>query len=65
MQTIYLDGQFLKVNDQIIEVFTPGVFKGKRRFWNHAGLDAVVLDTALHLKRLRKGLKALDIKPPW
>ena len=28
------------------------------------GLDGVVLDVALHMKRLRQGLKNLDIRPP-
>ena len=44
MRTIYLDGQYLKVNDQIIEAFTPGVFKAKGVFETMLGLDGVVLD---------------------
>ena len=64
MRTIYLDGQYIKVNAQIIEAFTPGVFKAKGVFETMLGLDGVVLDTALHLKRLRAGLKVLGIKPP-
>ena len=59
MRTIYLDGQYFKVNAQIIEAFTPGVFKAKGVFETMLGLDGVVLDTALHLKRLRAGLKDL------
>ena len=57
MKTIYLDGQYLKVNTQLIEAFTPGVFKAKGVFETMLGLDGVVIDTALHLKRLRQGLK--------
>ena len=64
MKTIFFDGQYLKVNAQIIEAFTPGVFKAKGVFETMLGLDGVVLDTALHLKRLRAGLKILGIKAP-
>jgi len=64
LRTIYLDGQYLTVDPQMIEVFTPGVFKAKGVFETMLGLRGVVLDTALHLKRLRAGLKILGIKPP-
>ena len=64
MRTIYLDGQYFKVNDQIIEAFTPGVFKAKGVFETMLGLDGVVMDAALHLKRLRAGLKLWGIKAP-
>ena len=64
MKTIFLDGQYLKVNTQILGVFTPGVFKAKGVFETMLGLDGEVLDTALHLKRLRSGLKILGIKTP-
>jgi len=62
MKTIYLDGQYLKVNFQIINAFTPGAFKAKGVFESMLGLDGVVLDTDLHLKRLRAGLRILGIK---
>ena len=64
MKIIFLDGQYLKVSPQIIEAFTPGVFKAKGVFETMLGLDEALLDTALHLKRLRAGLKILGIKAP-
>jgi len=64
MMTIYLDGKFLKVNAQIVEAFTPGSFKAKGVFETMLGTDGMVLDLDLHLKRLRQGLKALEIKLP-
>ncbi len=64
MKTIFLDGQYLTVDPQMIEVFTPGVFKAKGVFETMLGARGVVLDTALHLKRLRAGLKILGIKTP-
>lgn len=64
MRTIFLDGKFLKARAQIIEAFTPGVFSAKGVFETMLGLDGVVLDTALHLKRLRTGLKTLGVKMP-
>jgi len=64
MKVIYLDGQFLKVNAQVLDVYAPGVFKGNGVFETMLGLDGVVLDTDLHLKRLQAGLKELGIKAP-
>jgi len=64
MRTIYLDGQYLKVDAQIVDAFTPGAFKAKGVFETMLGLDGVVLDAALHLKRLQVGLKILGIKSP-
>jgi len=64
MRTIFLDGQYFKVDDQIIEAYTPGVFKAEGVFETMLGLDGVVLDAALHLRRLRTGLKILGIKAP-
>jgi len=64
MKIIFLDGQYFKVDDQIIHAFTPGVFKAKGVFETMLGLDGIVLDTALHLKRLRAGLKNLGLKAP-
>ena len=64
MRTIYLDGQYFKVNTQILEAYAPGSLKAKGVFETMLGLDGVVLDTALHLKRLRAGLKILSIKAP-
>jgi len=64
MRTIYFNGQFLKVNTQIIDAFTPGAFQAKGVFETMLGIDGVVMDTVLHLGRLREGLKVLDIKAP-
>ena len=64
MKTIFLDGQYFKVDDQVIEAYTPGQFKANGVFETMLGLDGVVLDTALHLKRLRCGLKILGITAP-
>lgn len=64
IRTIFLDGQYLKVNAQIIEAFTPGVFKAKGVFETMLGQKGAVLDTDLHLKRLRAGLKILGVKSP-
>jgi branched-subunit amino acid aminotransferase/4-amino-4-deoxychorismate lyase len=64
MRTIYLDGQYLKVNIQIINTFTPGIFNAKGVFETLLGLDGFVMDTTLHLNRLRAGLKILEIDPP-
>ncbi len=64
MKTIFLDGQYLKVNARIIEAFTPGVFKAKGVFETMLGQKGSVLDTNLHLKRLRSGLKILGLKTP-
>jgi branched-chain amino acid aminotransferase len=64
MRTIFFDGQYLKVNHQIMEAFTPGNFKAKGVFETMLGVRGTVLDMALHLKRLRAGLKILGIKTP-
>ena len=44
MRTIYLDGQYLRVDEQIIEVFTPGHFKAKGVFETVLGLRRELLD---------------------
>lgn len=62
MNTIFIDGQYLKVNARTIKAFSPGTFKAKGVFETMLGLDGMVLDTALHLKRLRTGLKILGIR---
>jgi branched-subunit amino acid aminotransferase/4-amino-4-deoxychorismate lyase len=64
MKTIFLDGQYFKIDDQIIDAYAPGVIKAEGVFETMLGLDGVVLDPALHLKRLRSGLKVLGIKAP-
>lgn len=64
MRTIYLDGQYLKVNTQIIEAFTPGAFKAPGVFETMRAAKGEVLDIALHLKRLRAGLKILGVRAP-
>ena len=64
MRTIYFDGQYLKASDRLIGPFTPGVLKAKGVFETMLGVKGEVLDTALHLKRLRAGLKILGIKTP-
>jgi len=63
-RTIFLDGQYLKVNGQMVEAFTPGVFQAQGVFETMLGLEGAVLDIDLHLKRLRSGLKRLGIKTP-
>ena len=64
MKTIYLDGQFLRVDDQIIKAFAPGAFKACGVFETILVLDGVILDLAEHVKRLRQGLKVLSIALP-
>jgi branched-subunit amino acid aminotransferase/4-amino-4-deoxychorismate lyase len=64
MKIIFIDGQYLKVNARIIEAFTPGILKAKGAFETILGVDGVVMDAALHLKRLRSGLKILGVKSP-
>jgi branched-chain amino acid aminotransferase len=64
MKTIFLDGQYLKVKDPLIEAFTPGAFKAKGVFETMLGVGGKVLDADVHLKRLRLGLKTLGIKIP-
>jgi branched-subunit amino acid aminotransferase/4-amino-4-deoxychorismate lyase len=64
MKTIYLDGEYKEVNDQLIEAFTPGALKAKGVFETMLGVDGLVMDAELHLERLREGLKALKIKAP-
>ena len=64
MRRIYIDGQYLKVDEQIIEVFTPGQFKAKGVFETILGLRGELLDLDLHMRRLRLGLKILGIKHP-
>ena len=64
MRTIYLDGRYFNVRAQIIDALTPGHFKVKGVFETMLGIDGAVLDMALHIKRLRQGLKDLKIKPP-
>ena len=64
MRTIYFDHQFQKVDAQIIDVFTPGVFRAQGVFETMLGLDDVVLDIPLHLKRLKLGLKVLGLESP-
>jgi len=64
MRIIYLNGRYLKASAQIIEAFTPGVFKAKGVFETMLAQRGVVLDTALHLKRLLTGLKILGVKAP-
>ena len=62
--TIFLDGKYIKVTPKVLQAFTPGVFKAKGVFETMLGLDGVILDTALHLRRLRRGLKVFGICPP-
>jgi len=64
MNTIYLDGQYLKVNSKIIDAMTPGIFKAQGVFETMLGLDGFVLDANLHLQRLRRGLRVLGIRSP-
>ena len=64
MKIIYLDGQYLKVDARIIEAFTPGSFKAKGVFETMLGLDGMVMDLDLHIKRLRGGLKVFKIETP-
>lgn len=64
MKIIYLDGQYFKVDTPIIEAFTPGVFKAQGVFETMLGIGGLVLDVALHMKRLRQGLKNINIRPP-
>ena len=64
MKTIYFDGQYLKADIQVLEAFAPGVFNATGAFETMLGLDGVVLDTSLHLHRLRSGLKILGVRPP-
>jgi len=64
MKIIYLDGKYLKISEPIAKTFTPGTFKAKGVFETMLGVDGVVMDAALHLDRMRKGLKALGIRPP-
>ena len=64
MRTIYLDGKFFKVDEQIIDAFTPGSFRARGVFETMLGLDGVVMDAALHLKRLRQGLEVLRVRTP-
>jgi len=64
MRTIFLDGKYLKTDGQIIDAFTPGIFQANGVFETMLGLDGKVMDTALHLRRLRKGLKILRVRAP-
>jgi len=64
MKIILFDGQYLKVNTQIIDAFTPGTFQAKGVFETMLGSKGTVLDTDVHLKRLRAGLKILGVKTP-
>lgn len=64
MKTIFLDGKYFRTEEQIIDAYTPGVFKANGVFETMLGLDGKVLDAALHLRRLRKGLKILRIRAP-
>ena len=64
MKTVFLDGKYLQASPQIIEAFTPGVFKVKGVFETMLGHDGVIMDAALHIRRLRQGLKVLGIEPP-
>jgi branched-subunit amino acid aminotransferase/4-amino-4-deoxychorismate lyase len=64
MSIIYIDGQYCKADTKAMEAFTPGVIKAKGVFETMLGLDGMALDIALHMKRLRQGLKVLKIAPP-
>jgi len=64
MRTIFFDGRYVNVNPQIVEAFTPGVFKVKGVFETMLGVDGVVMDCALHIRRLKEGLSILGINPP-
>ena len=64
MRRIYIDGQYLKVDEQIIEVFTPGHFRAKGVFETILGIRRELLDLDLHMKRLGIGLKISGIKSP-
>jgi branched-subunit amino acid aminotransferase/4-amino-4-deoxychorismate lyase len=64
MKTIYLDGQYLKVDDQIIQAFAPGSFKAKGAFETLLAIDGIAFDVSPHLNRLKQGLKVLKIKSP-
>ena len=62
MKTIFLDGQYFEVSETIIEAFTPGRFKAKGVFETMLGIDGLVMDSAVHFKRLIKGLRFFGIK---
>jgi branched-chain amino acid aminotransferase len=65
VKTIYLDGRYLSVHEQIIENFAPGSFTPKGVFETMLAKNSFVMDTALHLARLKKGLEVLGIKQPF
>jgi len=63
-KTIFIDGKYVKVGENTLKAFTPGVFKAKGVFETMLGLDGVAIDGEEHLRRLKQGLQALKIKAP-
>lgn len=59
--TIYINGEFLKVDPEILDIFTPGSFEAKGVFETMLAVGQDVFDVDLHLKRLRGSFKGAKV----
>jgi len=58
----YLDGQYLKAEQGLLDVFTPGRIRWHGAFETMCALDGKVEWLEEHLQRLLRGLKALRVR---
>ena len=61
LMTLYIDGQYIKVSPTIADTLTPGVFKAKGVFETMLAINGRVENIKVHLQRLHKGLKILNM----
>jgi branched-subunit amino acid aminotransferase/4-amino-4-deoxychorismate lyase len=59
--TMYVDGHYLKVDPRILDVFTPGSFKGKGVFETMLAIGTKVFDVKEHLQRLNNSFKGAKV----
>ncbi|MEI7998184.1 MAG: aminotransferase class IV [Candidatus Omnitrophota bacterium] len=61
-QIIYVDGKYIKADAQMLEAFTPGVFRAKGVFETMLAVGGKVFDVDLHLRRLHRAFKGVIVK---
>lgn len=59
---IYIDGQYLKVDENLLQAFTPGHFKARGVFETLLAVGCKGFDVPAHLRRLGQGARQLQIK---
>jgi branched-chain amino acid aminotransferase len=61
--TIYLNGKYFRVDPKVLDVFTPGQFKGQGVFETLLAVGNKALDVTQHLQRLSQGLPGAKVSP--